>query len=212
MKRNLIITTAAAAMACSMTAAAESPSWTYVQGQYALADSGSDNDEYQAGATGSVNLFNTFHLQGSYTSGKADDIIQGTDADVGQINFGYHHGVSENTDVFMDLLIGNVDIDDADDGDYYGGAFGVRSMIVSNVELLGGVQAVQIDDEAFGCTGNCDDSTKVSGFLGGRYSFNPQMSFGVTWMNNDPRQATNDTLTADFRWTFASAPRWLGNK
>jgi len=212
MKTGIAIAATAAALTYSTAAMAQSPSWTYVQGQYALADSGSNNTEYQAGIMGSTSLFNVFHAQASYTSGDADDISDGTDADVGQISFGFHQGVSDNTDVFADLLVGNVDIDDADDGDYYGGAFGARSMIVSNVEILGGIQAVQVEDEAFGCTFNCDDSTEVSAFLGGRYSFTPNISFGVLWVDDDVRQALNDSLTMDFRWTFARGPSWLGNK
>jgi hypothetical protein len=204
-----------AALAVSGAAMAESPSWTSLQVQYGWGDSCSDCDNYAGGVAGSAQLFNFVHLGGTFTTGTNDGLtFNGSDVDVWQINLGGHQSVSDSTDVFADLIMGNVDVDDASDGDFVGASFGVRSNAISdNFEILVGIDVAKVDDEAFGCRGGgCEDSVETSAFVGGRYSFSDAVSFGVTYVDDNFRYDLADSFTVDLRWTFgAGGVSWLGN-
>lgn len=217
--RNLKIAVASAAVAFSAAAMADGPDWTFLQGQYGLGDSPSDGENTRYGVAGSAQLFDFAHLGGQFNAGTFDDGSSGpggidTDVDVWQINVGGHVGVTDNADLYADVIFGNVDIDDGEDGDYYGAAFGIRAMFTDNVELNGGMEVLQVDDEAFGCgtspLDDCSDSTETSLFIGGRYGFNENFSFGVMAVDDNIRFGLDDSITFDLRWAFGDQS-WLGN-
>lgn len=192
------------ALAVSGFAMADGPAWTYVQGQYRLADSESDGSNYQYGIGGSIGFAEVVHASAKYNLGnfEAGSSVD-TDVDTWEIHAGAHFGVTDSADVYAEAIYGNVDIDDADDGDFYGGAFGVRAMLADSFEINGGIEAVQIDDEAFGCSGSgCDDSTETSLFIGGRYAFTPNFSVGVTAVDDNVRHLLDDSVEFDLRWAF----------
>lgn len=211
MHRKLTIALAGAALAVSGAALAEGPAWTYLQGQYIQGDTPSDGSNDRAGIAGSAELFNILHLGGTWNTGDIEDSSSDSDIDFWEINAGAHVGVSDSADVYAEAIFGNVDVDEADDGDYIGGAFGVRVMLTDNLELNGGAEVLQVDDEAFGCSGSsCDDSTETSLFIGGRYNFTPNFSFGVEAVESNVRMFLEDSVGFDLRWAFGDQS-WLGN-
>lgn len=199
----LKIALASAALAVSGAAMAQSPQWSYFQGQAGWADSGNDGENTQYGAALSLQAFDILHFGGQFTTGKFDSaLIDDSDVENWNIFFGFHTSLASNTDIFADAIFGNVDPDDlGDDDDYYGGRFGVRYIPIDQLEINGGVQAVYLDD---------DESNQVTGWVGGRVLINDSWSAGVTFTPDDFRHLEEDSLTIDIRFGFGDQS-WLGN-
>ena len=202
--RNLKIALASAALAVSGAAMADSPQWTYVQGQVGWGDSPDDGENSQYGGAFSLALFDAMQFGAQYTTGKFDGGgIDDADVDNWNVNIGLHTAVADNADIYADLIYGNIDPDSsiADDDDYYGGRFGFRYLPNDKLEIFGGVQAVKGDDS---------EATSVNGWGGGRLFITDAFSTGVTFTPDDIRHLEEDSLTIDIRFAFDDQS-WLGN-
>ncbi|MGI9331138.1 MAG: outer membrane beta-barrel protein [Gammaproteobacteria bacterium] len=206
----LKIALASAALAVSGAAMADQPSWTFVGLKGGLAESPSDGEEtgnYRFGIEGSVALFNIMHLSGEYTAGNVEaedgngvEIID-SDLDVWEIALGSHVSVSDNADLYLEGIFGNVDLDDLDDSDIYGGAVGARVMLTDRAEINVGVEALEVDETS---------SQEISPFAGGRYSFTDLFSVGVEAKVDNARYLGENSLDVDVRFSFGDQS-WLGN-
>jgi len=201
---------ATAALAVSGAAMADNPSWTFVGLKGGIAESptgGEETSNYRFGAEGSAELFNILHIGGEYTAGniEADDAagvqIVDSDLDVWQIVFGSHVSVSDSADLYLHGIFGNVDLDDGDDSDIYGGAVGARVMLTDRAEIGVGVEALEVDETS---------TQEISSFAGGRYSFTDLFSVGVEAKVDNARFFGENSIEADVRFSFGD-PSWLGN-
>jgi hypothetical protein len=177
MKKQLILALALAA--APFAASADGHSYTYVEGGYAQLNQelpqveGFHIDDVGAGGFfvgGSAELGDTFHLFGSYRKGDDDVGVSaplvghlgdaGIDMSQGIVGLGYHHGLSQRTDLLAEVSYLSTEIDVEDDGegsmdgDDFRVAVGVRHLIANNVDIWakGNFTDGDVYDSAFSAT------------------------------------------------------------
>lgn len=111
------------------------------------------------GLTACLSVSDNFAINGSYASGSADvsegNLTYKGDVDVGSIGLLVHNSITPSSDFIagFDLLKGNIDSsingsfvgsDDADGNNIY---FGIRSMMLPDVELAGKISRSNIESE-----------------------------------------------------------------
>ncbi len=158
MNKQLILALAIAA--APFAASADGHSYTYVEGGYAQLNQelpqieGLRIDDVEAGGFfigGSAALGDTFHVFGSYR--QADDDVgvsspiighlgdAGIDMNQAIVGVGYHHSLSQRTDLLTEVSFLSTEIDIEDDGepsidgDDFRVAVGVRHLIANNVDI-----------------------------------------------------------------------------
>ncbi len=158
MKKQLILALALAA--APLAASADGHSYTYVEGGYAqlnqdlpqVEDFRTD-DAKAAGffIGGSAAVGETFHVFGSYRKGDDDIGVSspifgdlgdaGIDMNQAIVGVGYHHSLSQRTDLLTEVsyLATEIDVKNdgfpALDGDDFRVAVGVRHLIANNVDI-----------------------------------------------------------------------------
>lgn len=130
---------------------------------------------------GSAELGGAFHLFGGYRQGNDDDVritatnfagIPGTiptsfEVDLKQFNFGvgYHHGLSDRTDLVTDISYLHTDVEvdgQGEDGDDYRVGVGLRGLLTDNFE--GWIKGNYTDGDAY--------DGEFSGTVGAQVKFN----------------------------------------
>ena len=124
-----------------------------------------------------------------------------TDVDVWEIHAGSHVSVSDSADLYLEGIFGNIDIDESEDSNIYGGAAGARIMLTDRVELHTGVEALEIDET---------ETQTISAFVGGRYNFTDLFSIGVEAVDDNARYLEENSFEVDIRLSFGDQS-WLGN-
>ena len=156
MKKQLVLALALAA--APFAASAGGHSYTYLEGGYAQLnqdlpqDELFDVDDIEAGGFfvgGSAALGDTFYLFGSYRAGDDDIGVSspvlgdlgsaGIDMTQFNIGLGYHHSLSQRTDLLTEVsfLSTEIEVDDAgdQDGDDFRVAVGVRHLMADAVDV-----------------------------------------------------------------------------
>ena len=185
MKKHLALALALAI--APFAASADEISYTYLEGGYAqLNQDGAEADGFEvddieaAGffVGGSAALGDTFHVFGGYRSGN-DDVgvsafgvhLGDVDTDLSQFNIGlgYHHGISERTDLVTEVSYISTEIDaedqgeaSSDDGDDFRVSVGVRHMLADSFE--GWIKGHYTDGDFY------DGAFSAS--VGGQFKFN----------------------------------------
>ncbi|MBF6023102.1 outer membrane beta-barrel protein [Lysobacter niastensis] len=187
MKKHLALAVALAVAPFAVYA--DEISYTYVEGGYAqlnqdapLIENGVELDDIEAAGFfigGSAAVSDDFHVFGGYRSGN-DDVrvtVFGVDAgdidtDLSQFNigFGYHHSISDRTDLVTELSYISTEVDaegggesSSSDGDDVRVSVGVRHMMADSFE--GWIKGHYSDGDFY-------DGT-FSASLGGQFKFNP---------------------------------------
>jgi hypothetical protein len=181
MKKHLALALALAI--APFAASADEISYTYVEGGYAQLnldgeqDAGFDIDDIEAAGFfvgGSAALGETFHVFGGYRAG-SDDVrvtVLGVgdefDTDLSQFNLGlgYHHSISDRTDLVTEISYINTDIEiegESEDGDDGRVSVGVRHMLADSFE--GWIKGHYTDGDFY------DGSFSAS--IGGQFKLNP---------------------------------------
>ncbi len=166
--------TAAAAVALTVPALAEQPSYNYIQGGYQRIDVDggpvADFDGDGFGLGGSFEIGENWHVNAGYST---VDFGFGVDLNQANVGFGFHTGISENTSFFADLSWLRAEADAgglgsaSDDG--YGIAIGLRSNLTDNFELAGHLAYADLGDGA--------DGTSVG--AAAWYNFNKSFAIGL---------------------------------
>jgi hypothetical protein len=177
MKKQLILALAIAA--APFAASADGHSYTYIEGGYAQLNQelpqveGFRIDDVEAGGFfigGSAALGNTFYVFGSYRNGDDDVGVSapivghlgdaGIDMNQAIVGLGYHHSLSQRTDLTTEVsyLSTEIDVEDdgegSQDGDDFRVAVGVRHLIADNVDIWakGNYTDGDVYDSAFSAT------------------------------------------------------------
>jgi hypothetical protein len=192
---------AVAALAFSGSALAEGPSWNYVEAYYALGDAAGNDDNDIVGLNGSIGMFGFLHGSLNWAVNSIDDEDNASvdDVDLWALRVGLHSDVTDSTDVYADLIYGEIAPDgtlpgltgNGEDQDTFGIATGVRSMIGEKLELAAEVSWVDQDD--------LGDS--VQGQISGRYFWLDFMSTGLTYAIGSGI-GDEDYLGVDLRFSF----------
>ncbi len=161
-----------ALLAAFTAAAAEEPSYSFIQASYVEVDldnSFADVDGNGFSARASVPFNDRWHAFAAYSSGDFDFSI---DLDEFAVGGGWHTAISSRTDFFAELAYVRVDasapgISVDDDG--IGIGVGVRSMVRDDLELFGRISHVELDDAGGG--------TSVGG--GAWYTISGNFAVGV---------------------------------
>lgn len=172
MKRLIL---AAATLALSATAVAQTPSYNYFQAGYESVDIddnvgiNADGDGFTLG--GSYVVADNWHIFGSYSTIGLDFSI---DVNEIQLGGGYHTDISNKTSFFADLAWVRAEVEASGFGSVddsgYGIAIGLRSNVTDRVELAGALSLVDFGDGG--------DSTAVSGAAW--YQLNETFALGLT--------------------------------
>ena len=136
-------------MLSSAAAMAEGPSYSYIQATYQeveLDASGtgfSDPDGDGFGVAGAVEIGEKWHIFADYATAELESVV---DLDLTTAGLGYHHAISDKTDVFAELGFAKVDVQFAGDDTGIALRVGVRSMVNQNLELSASVGESDFDD------------------------------------------------------------------
>jgi hypothetical protein len=143
----------AALLAFSLAAAAEAPSYSYIQAGYVeidLDNSFGDIDGNGFTAGGSVPLSDQWHVFAGYSSSDFDFNV---DIDEFTIGGGWHRAITGRTDFVAELGYVRADAStngfSIDDNGLAAGV-GVRSMLRDNLELFGSINHVELDEAGGG--------------------------------------------------------------
>jgi len=181
MKKHLALALALAI--APFAASADELSYTYVEGGYAQLNqdgeqgAGLDIDDIEAAGFfvgGSAALGETFHVFGGYRSGNDDVRVTALgvgsaefDTDLSQFNIGlgYHHSISNRTDLVTEVSYIKTDVEiegASEDGDDGRVSVGVRHMLADSFE--GWIKGHYSDGDFY------DGSFSAS--IGGQFKFN----------------------------------------
>lgn len=182
------------ALALTAPAMAEQPSYNFLQAAYQRVeiDLGGilgdvDGDGYQVG--GSFEIGESMYFFADYADAGLDFNVDSSQIKAG---FGFHHGISANTDFFANLAYVKAELElggiGSADENGYGVAIGVRSNVSDTVELELSVSYVDLGDDI--------DSTSVDG----RFWFDVTDTFALGLGAGVDDDVT--TYEAGMRWYF----------
>ncbi len=148
-----------------------------------------DGDGYTLG--GSVEFANNIYALGELTNITLDDI--NIDYAGLQIGVGYHYEIAPDTDLIGELSFLNLDIDGGggisiDDSGYIL-AFGLRKMLIPNVEFHGKLEYVDIFE-----------SSETDFTIGGMYYFDNQFALGASYETNGNNDLDGFVLRGRFKF------------
>ncbi len=166
---------------------AEGPSYSYIQASYADVEvGGADGDGFAV--AGGVEVGDKWHVFAEYATAEVD-IGLGLDADVDitTAGGGYHHSLSDRTNVFAELGFANADVEGFDDSGLLA-RVGIRHDVSDSLEIYGSIGQLDFDDVDYG--------TEIG--AGAWYTISGNMAIGF-----DARFSDNiDRLGASFRLYF----------
>ena len=175
------------ALAFTATAAAESPKWTFIEGNYWRGDSseGDGIDENSSyGIFGSLGFADIGHVQAGYNDGEIEGTSGNPDEDVTNwfIRAGAHPELNDTTDLIADFFYREVEFDDSNiDCDAYGARTGLRSHAINDkAELMTAATWTDLD-----CDSPLDEGTDFTFEAGGQYFWTPNVSTGLVFTVND---------------------------
>ena len=191
---------AAAVMAASVPAFAESPDWSYVEASYLSSEIDGLGDELEPEGfeiKGSWLVSEHLFVDGAYSS-QEDDIntILGDidlELDVYNLGVGARFPVAASTDLYGRVSYENwkLELDSFDeDENGYGIAAGVRSVVLEGLELNAEVGYLDVGDAVDG-----EERWKV----GGIYSFDNGIGIGLSYGEIDDLETLSATLRYAFR-------------
>jgi len=172
-----------------LSAQAADFSYDYIDGSYERYDlDGPDADIFRL--SGSYELSSNYNIIAEYATGDIDNPTGGSDLDFdeGVIGLGYHTGISQATDLTVNVKVISRDTDLAGDDTGYGLGVGVRHMLTDRIEVDGNIDFVDVND-------NQDTAVKV----GARYYFNEAISTGLSYSTSSDDV---DIVSAGIRWDF----------
>ncbi|MBR9790298.1 MAG: outer membrane beta-barrel protein [Gammaproteobacteria bacterium] len=161
---SIIAITALSASMFSLSAAADTPDWRYVEGGYLSydGDGGFDPDGLQV--NGKYLLDPNFYVNGEFGWAETGNI----DFTTLTLGGGYRLAVNSTTDAYVGANFERIDADFYDDNGYSLNA-GVRSMLTPELEVNGELGYLDLDD---------GDITLKAGAY---YYFNPQFAVGANY-------------------------------
>lgn len=177
MKHALLLASLSALTA--MPAAAALP-WTYVEGGYSELDTGGFEPDGLA-LEGRYQLDPRLYLVGDVKHYDEDNV----DIDMLSLGGGYRFALTGQTDGYVGANFERIDTRFGDDSGYSLNA-GVRSMVVSNLELNGEIGYYDVDDG--------DVTLKIAA----NYYFAPRWALGVSHEDLDNADVTQVTVRYAF--------------
>lgn len=190
----LILSTAVLTTATAW--AAKSPNWNYVQGS--IISVSIDDDAYLKptgiGLSASLLLNENIFIDGTYA--RLSDQDEGFDFDFTtlDLNIGYRHGVTKNTDVYASVGYLSFDVDvssrfgsDGGSNDGLSAKIGTRSKLTDQFEV-----------DVFLAHENFDEGSDNSLGLSAHYHFNKQFAIGAGIVSN----GDDDQKSLSFRYSF----------
>ena len=138
-------------MLSTVAAMADGPSYSYIQATYAEVelDAGGpfnvDGDGF--GVAGSVAVGDSWYIFADYTTAELESVL---DLDLTTAGAGYHHAMSDKTDLFAELGFAKIDVQFVGDDSGIAARVGVRSMVSESLELTASVGTLEFDDVDYG--------------------------------------------------------------
>lgn len=214
MKRTGIALLSAAALlvsAGSYAADASDIAWTYVEGGWTEADGDDFNSTDGFGVVGSLGFGGNFYAQAGYSMLNSDSTEGGNDVDIDTwaLNFGYHMGLTTNSQMYFDVGWFDADADldnqgDAGDTDGFNLGAGVRYRASDNMEFGGGL--VYTDGSREGGSDSDFDFNDTSVRLYGQYFVTPAWTVGLraglSGSGGGSLTGAGDSLTLFTRFNF----------
>jgi hypothetical protein len=137
-------------MLSSAVALADGLSYSYIQASYVDVDIDGENGD-GFGVAGGVEIGDQWHVFADYTTASFDPGFgSDIDLDITTAGLGYHHSVSNATDVFAELGFAKVDVQSIGDDSGLLARVGVRHAVSDALELYGSVGNLDFDDFDYG--------------------------------------------------------------
>ena len=172
-------------MASIGTHASDDLSYSYVQVEYVSVeiDNGPDGDGL--GIAGSVEVGSQVHILASYGKTDFDSFFGVTvESTAWLAGVGYHKDIAEKASFFGEVAYVDVELDsnigDVND-DGYSVAIGIRGLVASKIELIGGISYVNLSDAG-------DDTAYSAGI---RFNVTNTVSLGAGYTTSNDRDAVS---------------------
>ncbi len=171
-------------MLSSAAAMADGFSYSSIQASYTDVEvGGADGNGFAVG--GSVELADKWYAFADYATADLESVL---DIDLTTAGAGYHHSISDKTDVFAELGYANIDLEGFGDDSGLLARVGIRHDVSESLEIYGSIGNLDFDDVDYG--------TEIG--AGAWYTISGNMAIGLDAKFSDDI----DRLSASFRLYF----------